>query len=125
MWCILAALILAALSFLSFPAFVHTYCENRPIMLILAAMGAGTSYLLVRFWPLTPLRRVGAMLAILLCLLEITFNVWFFAWASHACAAQERMRYDCGDGRFWRIPSSHFSSRQRVDGERVLDETPG
>jgi hypothetical protein len=91
--CMLAALVLAALSYLSFPAFVHTYCENRPIMLILAAMGVGTIYLLIRFWPLTPVRKVGAMLAILLCLLEITFNVWFFVWANRVCAAQKRMHY--------------------------------
>jgi hypothetical protein len=87
-WCMLAALVLAALSYLSFPA-----CENRPIMLILAAMGVGTIYLLIRFWPLTPVRKVGAMLAILLCLLEITFNVWFFVWATRVCAAQMRMHY--------------------------------
>jgi len=35
----LAASLLAVLSYLSFPLFIHTYCENRPIMLILAVLG--------------------------------------------------------------------------------------
>ncbi len=33
------------------------------------------------------------MLAILFCLLEITFNLWFFLWATRVCAAQRRMQY--------------------------------
>jgi hypothetical protein len=86
-----AALFLAVLSFLSFPLFVHTYCENRPIMLALATCGMGTCYCLIRFWPLTLLRRIGAALAVLLCLLGVCFNLWFFSWATHICAQQKAL----------------------------------
>ncbi len=43
-------------------------------MWTLAALGAGTIYFLLRFWPMTPLRRIGVISAIVLCLLEIGFN---------------------------------------------------
>jgi hypothetical protein len=43
-WFLVAALVLAALSYLSFLAFVHSYCENRPIMLMLAAGQLISSY---------------------------------------------------------------------------------
>lgn len=86
-----AALFLVALSCFSFGLFVHNYCENRPVMVVLAALGVGTLYFLIRFWPLTLLRRAGTILAILLCLFEISFNVWFFVWATRACAEQKRL----------------------------------
>jgi hypothetical protein len=44
----------------------------------------------IRGWPLTVLSRMVAVLTILLCLLEITFNVWYFVWASRVCAEQKR-----------------------------------
>jgi hypothetical protein len=90
-WWMLAALCLAALSYLSFGFFVHTYCENRPIMLLLAAFGVATLYFLIRFWPPALLPGVGSILAILLCLCEITFNVWFFVWATRICAEQREL----------------------------------
>jgi len=86
-----SALSLATLSYLSFGLFVHTYCENRPVMLVLAAFGVVTLYFLIRFWPPTLLRRVGAILAILLCVFEISFNVWFFVWATRVCADQRKL----------------------------------
>ena len=90
-WWMLAAVFLAAVSYFSFGLFVHTYCENRPIMAVLAALGIGTLYFLIRFWPSTLLRRTGTILAILVCLFEISFNVWFFAWATHICAEQKTL----------------------------------
>ncbi|MGC2793215.1 MAG: hypothetical protein WA899_14405, partial [Candidatus Sulfotelmatobacter sp.] len=58
-WWMVSALSLAALSYLSFGLFVHTYCENRPVVLVLAAVGVVTLYFLIRCWPLTMLQRVG------------------------------------------------------------------
>jgi hypothetical protein len=86
-----AALLLAALSYFSFGGLVHTYCEKRPVMVVLAALGLAIVYFLVRFWPLTLLRRVGTILAILLCLIEISFSLWFFVWATRVCAEQQRL----------------------------------
>lgn len=86
------AFLLTVASYVSFFAFVHTYCENRPVMLVLAALGVGTLYLLARAWPLTLLRRVGAIFAVLLCLSEITFNLWFWVWATRVCAEQRKLR---------------------------------
>jgi purine-cytosine permease-like protein len=90
-WWMVSALFLAVFPFFSLGLFVHTYCENRPIMLVLAGLGVATLYFLVRFWPLTLLRRVGTILAILLCLIEISFNLWFFVWATRVCAEQQRL----------------------------------
>lgn len=86
-----AALFLAMFSLFSFGLFVHTYCENRPIMVVLAALGVATLYFLIRRWPLTLLRRAGTILAILLCLFEISFNLWFFLWATRVCAEQLKL----------------------------------
>jgi hypothetical protein len=91
LWGFAAALFLAALSYFSMAACVHTYCENRPVMLALAVLGLGTTCFLIRFWPSSKLRRVGTILAILLCLLEIAFNAWFFLWATKVCAEQKRL----------------------------------
>ena len=86
-----SALLLAALSYLSFGLFVHTYCENRPIILVLAAVGVVTLCFLIRCWPPTLLQRAATILAILLCLFEISFNLWFFEWATRICADQKRL----------------------------------
>jgi hypothetical protein len=90
-WWMISALFLAVSSFLSFGLFVHTYCENRPIMLVLAALGVVTLYFLIRLWPRTLLRRAGTILAVLLCVFEISFNLWFFVWAMRVCAEQLKL----------------------------------
>jgi hypothetical protein len=87
-----AALVLAVLSYFSFGGLVHSYCENRFVMVLLALLGVAAVFVLVRFWPATALRRVGAVLAILLCLFEITFDIWFFVWAARVCAEQQRLQ---------------------------------
>lgn len=90
-WGVGIALFLTVVSYLSFFAFVHTYCENRPVMVVLAVAGMGTVHFVIRGWPLTVLSRVVGVFAILLCLLEITFNVWYFGWATRVCAEQKRL----------------------------------
>ena len=70
--------------------------------MVLAAAGVGTLYFLVRVWPPTLLHRAGAILAILLCMFEIGFNLWFFVWTTRICAEQNRLhkrRITCAPGR--------------------------
>jgi hypothetical protein len=90
-WGIAIAPLLLLLSLISFGLFVHTYCENRPVMMALAMAGVGTGYFLLRQWPRTLWRKVAAILALLMCLFEIGFNGWYFAWATRVCAEQRRL----------------------------------
>jgi len=89
-WSFVVALFLAVISYGCFVA-VHTYCENRPVNVVLSVAGASVIYFLMRSWPVGGLRRVAAVLAILICILEIIFNVWFFSWATKVCAEQKRL----------------------------------
>jgi hypothetical protein len=91
-WAVVIALLLSLFSVMSFGLFVHTYCENRPVIVALAAAGAGTGYFLLRTWPAVAWRRAVAILALVLCLFEIGFNLWYFAWATRVCAEQLRSR---------------------------------
>jgi hypothetical protein len=86
------ALCLSALSYL-FSAFsVHTYCEGRLFGVGLAFAVAVAIYLLICHRPPNAWRRAIAALAILLCLLVVTFNGWYFIWVTRTCAAQERLK---------------------------------
>ena len=88
---LLRSLFLAAFAFLFFAVSVHTYCENRPVVLGIAGMAAVDIYLLVRRWPPTAWRRWAAVIGVLLCLAVIGFNGWFFSWAMRVCAEQQKL----------------------------------
>ena len=90
-WGIVFATVLSLLSLMSFGMSVHTYCENRPVMIVLAMAGVWTCYFLIRQWPRTLWRTIAAALALLICLFQIAFNGWYFAWATRVCTQQSTL----------------------------------
>ena len=66
----------------------HTYCEDRPAMLVLAAAAAAAVGHLASHWPIVSWRRGVAAVAILFCLIVAGFNAWYFVWATTMCNQQ-------------------------------------
>jgi hypothetical protein len=87
-----ASLCLVVFSYFLFAFGVHTYCEDRPGMLGIAVAAAVTVYYLASRWPTVSWRRAVAVVGILLCLIVVGFNGWYFVWATTTCNQQSRLR---------------------------------
>jgi hypothetical protein len=79
------ALLLVALSYVEFVASVHSYCEDRWQMAVLAISGLVVAALAIRNWPTTLARKLSLALTIMLSLVVTGENIWYFSWATHAC----------------------------------------
>jgi hypothetical protein len=86
------SLLLVLFSYFLFAFGVHSYCENRPVMLGIASGAGAAVYFLAVRWPAPAWRRGMAVFAILLFLSVVGFNSWYFVWTTRTCNQQLQTR---------------------------------
>jgi len=84
-WLFGAALLFVVFSYAEFIASVHTYCENRWQMIVLAICGLVLAGFAIKRWPEHLFRKVLSIATITMCVAAIGENVWFLVWATLSC----------------------------------------
>lgn len=79
------ALVLVALSAFEIGTAVHTYCEDRWKLPVLAVAAGLTLGFAIRNWPRVLGARVFRTLTIALCAVVVSSNLWFIVTIGHYC----------------------------------------